>query len=60
MKSAIILSWYEDHCALPVGSSITDRHTLLLIVITFLWLDVVDVHVDSLADELFTQESGLC
>jgi hypothetical protein len=54
------LCWQEGYYALPVGPSITDRYTLLFVVVTFLWLDIVDVHVDSLADELFTEESSLC
>jgi hypothetical protein len=60
MKSGMTLSWQENYYALPVGPSITDRYTLLFVVVTFLWLDIVDVHVDSLADELFTEESSLC
>ena len=41
----------------PVSTSVSNGNTLLLIVVPFLGLDVVDVNIDGLSDELFSQES---
>lgn len=38
-------------------SAILDRDTLLFLVITFSWSDVVDIDGDGFADESFSEES---
>jgi hypothetical protein len=45
------------YAILPVSASVSDSDTFLLVIIAFLWFDIVDVYVDRLSNELFTQES---
>jgi hypothetical protein len=40
-----------------VSTSISNSDAFLLVIIAFLRLDIVDVYVDRLSNELFTQES---